>query len=189
MEINENTDGAAEQANRVNIIAGVLGPAASAVLAAKGEAAAASVILKDLSGKHTNTRMDTMAALAASSQMGQWADSEITVAIGEVKRRHNNPDTIKALDTYLGEVKDAVHPKVRAHVPHFIALCAAAWLADTKDDAPCKEAFKREYHMTVRAFRHLKDGGTFFTTVDDVVDWARANDPTLDIGIVLMRLQ
>lgn len=196
MENNENTADTGENEDtgkvRAEAIVGALRAATSPVLNANAEVAAASDVLQDLSSKRTSLRMTTLVDTAAASQMGQWSLAEIEAGLGEVLRTHNDTTTRKTLETFLGEVKAAAHPRSRAHVTHLRDACMQAWAAEDvpeNTDKPCRKAFPRLYQMTVRAFRLAADTGTVMEGVDGVIAWARACDPDLNINKVLSRLK
>lgn len=183
----ENTE--TQVANRIASIVGAVRPAANTALAAKADVQAASAVLQDQSSKQTSTRMTALVTVAATSQLDQWAEAELTEACSAVLRTHNDSTTAKTLETFLGELKAAGHPRVRAHVPFIVETCALAWNAEDKQDhQPCRKAFVRQYAMTVRAFRAMSETGVLVNGVGGAVAWAESLDPNLNVKKVLARL-
>lgn len=134
-----------------------------------------------------------MVSVAGLSQAGQWTQSEIGAAAGKAANMSNNVSE-KALATFIGETKNAMHPRMRASVPDIINLRDVVWSAETemrklsKDaPAPLRKAFARSYHLMIAMFKEGAEG-RMFATCQDVLDFAAERDPDLDLDKVKARL-
>jgi len=135
-----------------------------------------------------------MVTLADLSQRGQWTEAEVNAAAAKAAAMSNN-DSDKALQTFIGETKRAMHPSVRSHVPALVSLRDLVWNAETEHKkadknapTPCRKAFARAYHMLIQMFGETQSG-RILSTHADVLAWAEEHDPDLDLDKVLKRLQ
>ena len=90
-------------------------------------------------------------------------------------------------------MKQFASPKVRADFPTTLAALQSAWLAEQDmlagmeaeerktADAPIKTFKPSIYHLVIECARRIKDGKLVAPTcIEDVVRWARDNDPRND---------
>lgn len=157
---------------------------------------------KALAKAEVNTRESIMITLADLSQTGQWTNGEINLAAAraaEIRQAQgqgsNDTSSEKALATFIGESKRAMHPNVRSHVKRIIELRDEAWdnesyqlEADPKAPKPLRKAFARKYHMLIQMFGETADGRVF-SDHSEILDWAAACDPDLDLDKVKKRLE
>lgn len=138
-------------------------------------------------------RESIMIALANLSQVGQWTEREVSAAAAKAAAMTNN-QADKALATFIGETKRAMHPLVRSHVPTLIDLRDTVWTSETeartldKDaPAPLRKAFARQYHLLIAMFGEAQEGRVFDDPAS-VIAFAELNDPSLDYKKVHKRL-
>ena len=140
---------------------------------------------KDLAGaasKHeVSVRETIMVALADFSQVNQLTDAEVVAASAKVAAMHNDAETKKAMDTFVGECRSAMYPGVRARVPALLALRDLCWQSETeivKADStmpkPLRDAFIRQYHMLIAMFKAAKEGKVPLATPEDIRRFAEA---------------
>jgi hypothetical protein len=139
-------------------------------------------------------REGIMVAIAQLSEAGQWTPKEVDLAAKDAIKQHNNVKTKKAMETFIGEIKHAAHPDVRDHVPALISIRTAAWQAETEQlkidpdgPRPLRKCFKRAYHALIQAMGACEKGNVF-RTVDDMVNYAIANDPDQDAAAVYKKI-
>lgn len=180
-------------AARVSDIARQIRGAVTPVLGPQAERADAKELLTAASQAEVSCREGIMVNLASLSQVGQWTTQEIGAAAGKAAAMTNN-ETEKALATFIGETKRAMHPSVRAHVPGLIQLREMVWTAETEQrkadrDAPTplRKAFSRSYHLLIAMFGEAAEGRVF-VTAQHVLDFASERDPDLDLDKVTKRL-
>lgn len=143
----------------------------------------------------TGKREKIMLAAAALSHKGDWTTKEIGLAATDAGKMHNDLNTKKALETFIGEVKHAAHPLVREHIGALVSIRNAAWDEETAQldldkafPAPMRKCFKRRYHALVGAMIATEKGSNFHTT-EDLVSYARANDPSDNARAVFKRIE
>jgi hypothetical protein len=155
----------------------------------------------DASRRDVAQRETVLAALAMTSRVNAWSESEIKKAVkmAASAKAANGGATDKTLATFIGEIKTACLPSVREFVPAIIAARDAAWDAETealkvakenKSDAPpapLRKAFARAYHLLCRMLKEA-DAGNVLTEAEEVIAFAIANDPDHDAGKVKARL-
>lgn len=180
--------------NRVNDIADKIRAACSPVIGADMDRADADELLKSAKDKAINAREAIMVTLAALAEAGGWTDHEIRAAAGLAANKSNNA-TDKALATFIGETKRAMHPDVRVHVPILVALRDTVWDGETLAreidkgaDTPCRKAFQRKYHMMTALFGEAENGNLMLTG-DAVTTFAEARDPDMDPAKVFKRIE
>jgi hypothetical protein len=141
------------------------------------------------------TRFGAAVAIAAMAHAENWTNAEIAQAIGNVKQRASNYDnsTNKTVGVFVSEMKQFASPEVRAAFPTTLAALQAAWLAEEDHkaslegdekknaDLPVHKFKPRIYHLVIECARRIKDGKLVAPTcAEDVVQWARENDPSFD---------
>lgn len=178
---------------RVSDIARQIRGAVTPFLGANATKMDASEALQAAANSETAMRETIMVNVADLSHSGQWSTGEIGAAAAKAAAMSNN-DSEKALATFIGETKRAMHPFVRAHVPALIALRDMVWQSETEmrkadKDAPTplRKAFARSYHLMIALFGEAAEGRVF-TTAQDVLDFAAERDPDLDLDKVKKRL-
>lgn len=142
--------------------------------------------LDDAKAQTTSKRETIMGLVAELAYTDSWTLREIDVAAGEASKLHNDLNTKKAIQTFIGEVKHAAHPLVREHFTALKSIRDAAWdqeseqlAIDKAAPAPLRRCFKRRYHALVGAMLATTKGAAFYAE-DDLVRYARAHDPSLD---------
>jgi len=104
------------------------------------------------------TRGNILIALAAVAVTGNYSAKDIDDGVDAGVKAYTDGTNFKAttLGTFKSEMKRAMHPNVRKHVPAIFKLARDVFLAE-KDleevSQPCRREFTREYHLAVR-----KDG-------------------------------
>lgn len=140
------------------------------------------------------SRLSVAANIAAMAHAEAWTDAEIAQAVGKAGKMSNNNDSAtKTLGVFISEMKQFASPKVRADFPTTLAALQSAWLAEQDmlagmeaeerktADAPIKTFKPRIYHLVIECARRIKDGKLVAPTcIEDVVRWARDNDPRND---------
>jgi hypothetical protein len=140
------------------------------------------------------SRLSVAAEIAAVAHAEAWTDAEIAQAVGKVGKMSNNNDSAtKTLGVFVSEMKQFASPKVRADFPTTLGALQAAWLAEQDmlagmeaeerktADTPIKTFKPRIYHLVIECARRIKDGKLIAPTcIEDVIAWARANDPRND---------
>ncbi len=176
---------------RVGHIANTIRAALSPILDADATRSDAQEAFQEAAGTSASVRMEVLVALASASAADAWTVSEINAAAAAAGKV-GNMALPKSVATFVSESKRAMSPKVREHVGDLVALAGEVWAEEAALDKdqprPCRKAFKRCYHMTLRMFGLCEDGELLSST-SDVVEWARNNDPDLDYSKVYERLQ
>lgn len=179
--------------SRVSDIARQIRGAVTPFLGANQTKVDAAEALQGAADGEVSMREAIMVSVASLSQQGQWTQSEIGAASGKAAAMSNNVSE-KALATFIGETKNAMHPQVRASVPDLINLRDVVWSAETemrklaKDNpTPLRKAFARSYHLMIALFKETAEGRRFLTC-QDVLDFAAERDPDLDLDKVKARL-
>ena len=145
---------------------------------AKAEAAEAS---KEASGAAETGRVGALLAAARISQYHQLSDTDIArvaakaIAISPAESR-------KALNTFMSEVKYAMHPGVRSWADNIKDAVWEVFEAEKQDKAnqSCKKAFARPYHMLTAAFRAAAKEGRVILSFSDAMEFALDNNPDVD---------
>jgi hypothetical protein len=182
-------------AQRLNTIATQIANTCAGIDGALTDLADAKAAKDAASTSATSKREEIMGAIADLSLAGQWTKAEITAASKLAIKKHNNLNTEKAMATFIGEVKRAAHPNVRDHFRALVSVRDTAWAAETESLAldktnpqPLRKCFKRSYHALISAMAECEEGNVF-TTTDNMVDFAIANDPDHDADKVAKRLE
>jgi hypothetical protein len=189
----------ATTSNRIDDIADKLHAACSDAVADKtrqsNEARAEINGLSDDMNGVSGTRLGTAVAIAAMAHAENWTNAEIAQAIGNVKKRASNYDSSvnKTVGVFVSEMKQFASPEVRASFPTTLAALQAAWLAEQdyiaslegdekkNADTPIRKFKPRIYHLVIECARRIKDGKLVAPVcAEDVVQWARENDPSFD---------
>lgn len=164
-----------------SLIRGTMSPVIDAD-AAKGTAKDA---LSEATDGATNAREQVMVDLAALAHTHGWTEADISSGV-KLAIDMGNAKTEKAIATFMGETKRAMHPNVRPWVQGIIDLRNVAWNSEAevlkldKDaHAPIKKAFVRKYHLMTSMFGEAAEG-RHLRTVEDVVSFAEARNPDLD---------
>lgn len=188
------TSPATVTSTRVDDIAAQIRAACSPVLGMDSNTRDAKDAATDASNAASSGREAIMVTLASLSHAGGWTDAEIRAAAGKAAGMSNNA-TDKALATFIGETKRAMHPNACAHVPNLVILRDRVWedevLAYTVDKStptPCKKAFVRKYHMMITMFGEAADGRVM-TTPEHVLAYAAEHNPDHDAAKVLKQIE
>ena len=184
--MSETTNTSAPDAARVSQIAQAIRGAVSAFIETNETKVSAHEASQKANANETNAREITMVTLADLSQIGQWTEPEIKLAAAKTVEMTSNLEAAKAIATYIGEAKKAMHPMVRSHVPAIVALRNECWgnetvmlVADKTSPASLRKAFVRQYHMLQRMMGEYIDGKPLHDETQ-VLAWAAANDPEID---------
>lgn len=143
---------------------------------------------------HVNAREATMAELARLSLAGGWTEPEIKLAASAASKG-NKVKADKAVETFMGEARMAMDPKIRHQFATLMDIRDVAWgaeqdalAADKDTPAPIRKAFKRKYHFLMAVLREVKSTGDTPDGVDDLVEWAKSKDPDLNAANIKKRL-
>ena len=184
--MSETANTSAPDAARVSQIAQAIRGAVSAFIETNETKVSAQEASQKANANETNAREITMVTLADLSQIGQWTEPEIKLAAAKTVEMCSNMEAAKAIATYIGEAKKAMHPMVRSHVPAIVALRNVCWYNETvmlaaekTSPAPLRKAFVRQYHMLQRMMGEYIDGKPLHDETQ-VLAWATANDPDID---------
>ena len=138
-------------------ITGLAGQAKSLIEpfhAANMDKAEAVDTAKKAGDTEVSQRETVMGALAAFSVSQSLSVSDIKAVSKKVVSAFNDKATQRTIETFMGECKHAMHPKVRARFVTITRLRDQCWDSEvdlTKVDSdaatPMKNAFKRKYHM------------------------------------------
>lgn len=179
---------------RVAAIADLIRQACSPVLGLDANTSDAKAAAKDASDAASGGREAIMVTLANLSHTQGWTDGEIRAAAGKAANMSNN-STEKALATFIGETKRAMHPSVCAHVPMLVALRdqvwddeTAAYNMDKATPTPIRKAFIRKYHMMITMFGEAADGNLMHTP-DLLLDYAVTHNPDIDAAKVIKKIE
>ena len=165
---------------------------------ARDAAAQARAAQADSEAGHVNAREAIMGELARLSLAGLWTEPEIKLA-ASAAAKGNKVKADKAIETFMGEAKMAMDPKVRHQFATLLDIRDVAWDAEqdaikiAKDTggpapAPIKKAFARKYHFLMAVLREVRSTGDTPDTVEDLVAWAKSMDPDLDAAKIKKRL-
>ena len=178
---------------RVATIAQAIRNACVPMLGADQERSDARKALQDATRAESSLREQIMLGVAGMSQSGQWTPGEIAQAAAKAAAMSNN-ESEKALVNFIGETKRAMDPNVRGHVPALVNLRDLCWNTETEmlavdksSPKPLRKAFVRQYHMLIRMFAEAQKGRVFINA-SEVIAWAEACDPDLDLDKVMARL-
>jgi hypothetical protein len=132
-----------------------------------------------------NARELVMGNLAGLASQGDWTEQEINLA-AVLMGKQSNAELPKAVATFVGEAKRAMHPAVRDDFANLVGVRNEAWEAeelartiDKKAPQPVKKAFARKYHLLITLLGEAAKGN-WLTTTDEVVTFAQARDPDID---------
>lgn len=144
---------------------------------------------KEAKEQGVNVREQVMGVLADLAHTGAWSEAEINSAAVLMAKSEGGPGNKalpKTVQTFVGEAKRAMHPAVREHFDNIVSVRDEGWQAevdrlkaDKSAPAPIKKAFARKYHVLVTL---LGEGaqGRFYETPEELVDFAKRRDPSLD---------
>lgn len=180
---------------RLSDIARAMHAALAPMLSADLARDAANEDLTAAKGEAVNAREGIMGVLAGAAAAGAWSAKEIEAAAKMAGQLGTNAETPKAVATFLGEAKRAMHPDVREEFADIVAVRNEAWDGEQgakaldKDTAtPIKKAFQRKYHLLVTLLGEAGEG-RFYTTADEVRAFAVSRDPDHDPEKVARRLE
>jgi hypothetical protein len=190
--------------NRIDDIAAKLHTACGVIAEPTRQSNALRETINELSVEMNGiggSRLSVAANIAALAHAEGWTDSEIAQAIAKATKMSNNNDAAtKTLGVFISEMKQFASPRVRADFPAILDACQSAWLAEQdylaglegdekkNADTPIRKFKPRIYHLVIEAARRTKDGEVTLRTVQDVIDWARANDPAHNEKIVARQI-
>lgn len=166
---------------------------------------------KDLQDKRDDTmslKEQLMIQVAKMSAAEAWTAGEINQAAKEAgkvqaNRAEGEKPTAgeKAMGVFISDLRQVAHPMVAAKFISLVALRDDAWAreddayknAETKEAKaevarPCRKLWQRKYHMLMSMVRNTIDEKASFDHVQDVIDFAVANDPDLDVERIKARL-
>lgn len=125
------------------------------------------------SKNEVNVREQVMVGAADFSQRHQLGANDISSVAAQVCKRHNDDATRKTFETFVGEIKGAMQPGVRAHVQRLVDLRNETWDAeeerkrlDKDEPTPLRGTFKRKYHMLKQIVDAVNEGWTLDTGED-----------------------
>lgn len=175
------------RANDVNAIVAHVNKAFSGVMGVDGERKAAQDMAKAASETSNSHRVGALVALAGLSQTNNWTAVEIEAAVGRALDGRN--DKQQSLVTFGAEIKKACNPHARQHVKALFALAQACFDAEKeRKNKMFRKAFNgRAYHMAQRLIGEAI-AGRVYNDVSDCLEFAKANDPTLDPKKIASRI-
>ena len=150
--------------------------------------------LKVSADKVKNTgRLAIALEIAQLSHNEGWRGNDIAVACEYARTMSNATDkTAKTLNTVISEMRLFANPKVRALIPTLHDACNQAWeneatdmmCADPEDKSsvptPVRNYAPRLYHLLAYVTRAVKDDKLEVYNSDDIVWWAKVNDPAMN---------
>jgi hypothetical protein len=157
------------------------------------------------SGNEQTGRMGILVEVAELSQSQQWTDTEIKLAAARAKSMamDNRPDedrTKKTVGVFCSEMQVPAHPSVRARFPTILAACQDAWNRENAEkavtpisarselDQPVHKYKSRLYQLILEVTRAVRDNKVVVVNYEDVVNWARQNDPDHDDEKIAKRI-
>jgi hypothetical protein len=181
--------------NRIDDIAREIYRATADFNIAEAERKDLSELLDAKKDEVTSTRESVLGKIAKLSSAGNWTLKEIKSATKKVMDMHNDERTKRTLATLVSELRLAAHPNTRDKVAGLIDLRDRAWeaevqahKADKSTPTPLRKFAGRKYHLLTRMLGEAENEN-YFTTVGQVVAWAKANDPGLDAEKVHKKIQ
>lgn len=160
--------------NLADMVRGIIAPFTTARdenVLAREQAQGASVA-------EVNAREVIIVALAEFSQSQQLTNDEVKAVAAKVVSGHNDVESAKAIEQFMGECRRGMFAGVRARVPELVRLRDLCWDAETEqfkadktEPTPLRAAFKRKYHMMLALF-DAQAVGTSLTTPEDVLRFA-----------------
>jgi hypothetical protein len=131
--------------------------------------------------------------IAELSAAEDWKGNDIAAACEHARKIGNGDDkTAKTLNTAISEMRLFANPNVRADVSRLADACQQAWdnetldvmCADPEDKSsvptPIRNYAPRVYHLLTYVTRAVKDGKLEVYNADDIVWWAKVNDPAFN---------
>jgi hypothetical protein len=132
-----------------------------------------------------NAREQVMSNLADLASQGDWTEQEINLA-AVLMGKQSNAELPKAVATFVGEAKRAMHPAVRDDFANLRTVRDEAWeteelarTIDKKAPQPIKKAFARKYHLLITLLGEAAKGN-WLTTTAEIVAFAEVRDPDID---------
>jgi hypothetical protein len=190
---------------RVHDIAARIRGVASRVIEPENDKAEAMEQVRTMADELRNTREGLMVDIARMAASEQWTKAEITqackAAVKSNAPKEEKTSGDKAMASFVSELKNVADPQIASRFLTIMDLRDQAWEAEQeayksaeKGDKssvamPCKKLWSRKYHMLGAMVRAILNDGEDFTTVDDIVDYAVANDPDLNADKVEQRLK
>jgi hypothetical protein len=178
---------------RIRALASAIRSAVTPILAADETRGEAQEALNEAAQGASSLRESIMVKLAEMSANNAMTWTEIEVSARNAAEIGNKAE--KSIVTFIGECKNAMHPDVRMYASDLVSLRNEAWDAEVaskkldKDaPTPIKKAFVRKYHCLAGLFKAAKEG-VLLTTEADLIAYAEARDPDLDIDKVFARLE
>ena len=169
------------------LVSGALSQSANDMADASDALKAASEITKN------SGRLALAREIAELSSAEDWKGNDIAAACEYARTIGNGNDkTAKTLNTAISEMRLFANPNVRADVGRLADACQQAWdnetldvmCADPEDKAsvptPIRNYAPRVYHLLTYVTRAVKDGKLEVYNADDVVWWAKVNDPAMN---------
>jgi hypothetical protein len=156
-----------------------------------------------LSAGVKSSRLDLCKQVAEDSANGKWSLGDIRVAFTWAKEQpwgnHGNDRVAKTLGVFLAELAIFAHPNVRDGARVLIEAVETAYKQENPqdDDKPCRKWQGAAYKAVIVLGRAVRDydprnpanGVEKITCVEDVVKYARANDPSKDDEKIATRLK
>lgn len=137
-----------------------------------------------------------LGSVADLSVADDWTELEIKAAAKAAAQMHNDATTKSAVATFVNDCQRAAHPRVRARFNELFEIVRSAWLdeeeqraLDKDAPAPIKKLFKRKYHALLGTFKIVIDGVNSIDDVQDLIDYANANDPDFDADKIAKKLE
>jgi hypothetical protein len=146
------------------------------------------------SDAHVGTRETMLVKCAEISAKHKLSKADVTTVATRAAAMNNNKANEKTIQTLVSEIKNAAHPDVRAHVPELVDMINGAWKAedeafktDKATPRPIAKLFKRRYHAITGVLKRAADGN-MISTEEALINYAKANDPSLDPEKIHKRL-
>jgi hypothetical protein len=176
----------------------------AAITSVDGDSAKARQDAKDASKAGYGKREEIFRAMSGAAAKGKWANPDIDAGIAAALASSNvDGDSLK---TFAGELAKVCNERVRDHVATIFDVSTKLWnaekaaLEEDKDaDAPLNAAFARSIqvaHALMSAALGKKDKKgnwinvpVIVTNEADVVNFARARDPAIDVKRIARKLK
>lgn len=188
----------------INEMASAIHAACMGIAGDKNDQLDAQQALGEASKRLEGSRLTICANVAKLSTDNDWDEESLDAAVQMAKKLpgSNNAQTKNAVGVFCSQVKVCAMPRVRAYFPTLASAIELAWDAETtavdlakaaKEDrppTPLRDFVSRKYELILTACRRINDGDKLILdTTDDVIAWAKANDPSKDAERVAKRIR
>jgi hypothetical protein len=146
---------------------------------------AAKAAKNEATGKLSSKREEVLGAVAELSSQGAWSHVEVLAAAKAASQMYQGNDKAKKshVETLVNHCKLAAHPLVRDRFVELHTLVVETLELESLDPEgpkPVMKLFKRRYHAIVGVLRLVAENVNPITDAEDLIDYAKANDPDHD---------